>query len=99
MGAHQNIDFNRFPEQGNYLNAIVWVCFNRDIYCTILGKIIRDDIEAPWQTLIQLWDGRVVTASECQYRHTLDTDPTIVFHTTPVAMIQNRFDPYVNTTH
>ena len=66
MGSHQNINFNKFPKQGDYLNKRCKVTFNF-AQNAIEGTIVRDDIEAPFETIIQLDDGRFVRGSECQY--------------------------------
>ena len=67
MGVHYNVSFNEFPKQSKSLHKLVIVCFNYDTSRTIEGKIIRDDSESPYVTLIQLADGRVVMSGECQY--------------------------------
>jgi uroporphyrinogen-III synthase len=67
LGVHQNVGFDKFPKQGNFLNKKVKVCFNYDTSKPLKGKVIRDDIEEPYQTLIQLEDGRVLRSTECQY--------------------------------
>lgn len=67
MGVVQNVSYNKFPKQGNYLNKRTTVCFNYDTSKTIGGTIIRDDREEPFQTIIKLDDGKVVLAEECQY--------------------------------
>lgn len=67
MGVHANIGFDFFPKQGYQLNCEVEVCFRYDTTKCIDGVIIRDDMEEPYLTLIKLSDGRVVTATECQY--------------------------------
>ena len=51
-------------KQGVYLGRVVTVKLNNE---TTSGKIIRNDIDEPYITLIQLDDGRVIMASECQY--------------------------------
>lgn len=67
MGVHQNISYDRFPIQGRKLNKNVKVCFNYETSKLIAGKVIRDDVEEPYMTLIQLSDGRVVSSTECQH--------------------------------
>jgi hypothetical protein len=68
MGIVENIRAHRFPRQSNYLGARVVVCFHFDTSMTIDGTVIRDDMEAPWQLIIRLDDGRHVLATECQYK-------------------------------
>jgi hypothetical protein len=67
MGTHSNISADKFPAQGNYHNKLVSVIFNYNTEQRFPGKIVRDDMEAPYETIIQLDDGRVVRAQECQY--------------------------------
>lgn len=67
MGCVNNISFDRFPVQGNFLGKRVAVCFHYDTNRILKGTIIRDDREEPGETIIMLDDGRVVKASECQY--------------------------------
>lgn len=69
MGVHQNISFDKFPEQGESLGKEVKVCFNYDTQQIIEGKIIRDDMEDPYLTIIQLKNDRIVLATECQYSY------------------------------
>jgi hypothetical protein len=67
MGCIKGITFAEFPKQGKMLGATVSVCFHYDTSKCIDGKIIRDDMEEPFETIIQLVDGRVVRGVECQY--------------------------------
>lgn len=67
MGVHRNIGFNKFPKQGGQLGQSVSVCFNYNTEEKIAGKIIRDDMEEPHRTIIELEDKRIVDATECQY--------------------------------
>lgn len=72
MGVEVNIDYERFPKQGDHLNCRTRVCFNyksRDVW----GTIVRDDLEAPHQTVIRLDDGRYILSTECQYAPTTRT--------------------------
>lgn len=73
MGQHPNIDYNKFPVQGKYLGKRVKVSFNYSQKVE-RGTIIRDDIDNPFLTLIQLDNGGVVSSKECQYTP-LDVDP------------------------
>lgn len=66
MGVHPNIDYDRFPRQGQFVNRRVRVCFNyRPKY--VYGVMIRDDAEEPFLGIIRLDDNRVIMATECQY--------------------------------
>lgn len=66
MGVHPSIDFDKFPEQGKWLNVRTRVLFGyRDE--PIWGTIVRDDMEEPFRTIIKLDDGRYVLGTECQH--------------------------------
>lgn len=67
MGAHKNIDYDKFPKQGRKLNKKTRVCFYYDTQRLLDGVVVRDDIEEPFLTIIKLEDGRHVLATECQY--------------------------------
>lgn len=73
MGCVKNISFDRFPKQAdeNYkypqLGKRVKVCYHYDTSKFHLGTIVRDDIEEPYETIIQLDNGRFLRATECQY--------------------------------
>jgi len=70
MGVVANIDYDKFPKQ-RWKGERCKVFFNYDTSESIGGVIVRDDIEAPHITIIQLDDGRFVLATECQYQITL----------------------------
>lgn len=67
MGCHANVSYDKFPKQGAYLGKRCEVCFYYDTTRTILGTVVRDDMEEPYLTIIRLDDGRYVRAGECQY--------------------------------
>ncbi len=67
MGCVENVTATAFPKQGSHLNKRCEVCFNYDTATRLKGIVVRDDMEAPWRTLIRLDDGRYVLATECQY--------------------------------
>lgn len=67
MGVHKNIGKDKFPKQGDWLNHEVSVCFNYNTSEMLNVVIVRDDNESPFTTLIQLEDGRILNATECQY--------------------------------
>lgn len=69
MGCVKNITAYKFPKQSEYVNRRCEVCFHYDTSVTILGTVIRDDREEPFETLIKLDDGRILRATECQYSH------------------------------
>ena len=70
MTTRQRIDSEHFPKQGTHLNRLVEVTFNREAgweQWTIGGKIVRDDVEGEYLTIILLDDGRVIMGTECTY--------------------------------
>lgn len=73
MGCVKNISFDKFPKQAdkNYkypqLGKRVKVCYHYDTSKFHFGTIVRDDIEEPYETIIQLDNGRFLRATECQY--------------------------------
>lgn len=67
MGCVETITADRFPKQGSQVGRVVVVIFHYDTSQRLRGRILRDDMEAPWETLIMLEDERIVRASECQY--------------------------------
>lgn len=67
MGCKKNITADKYPRQGSFLGKTVEVCFHYDTSATVRGKIIRDDAEEPGELIIQLENGWVVRATECQY--------------------------------
>ena len=67
MGIEKNIGLNAFPKQSSELGKKVKVCFNYNTSKLIEGKIVRDDMEEPFRTIIELSDKRYVLGTECQY--------------------------------
>jgi len=67
MGNLDNITYDTFPRQGNWIGRRVKVCFHYDTSRQIGGEIVRFDSEAPFVEIIALDDGRYVLTSECQY--------------------------------
>lgn len=72
MGCVSTITAYDFPKQSQYVNRRCNVCFHYDTSKWIAGTIIRDDREEPFETLIQLDDGRTLRGTECQYSFSLD---------------------------
>lgn len=66
MGCEANVDYDKFPKQGYSQNTRVKVCFNYK-HEYVFGNIVRDDMEAPFKTIIRLDDGRYILGTECQY--------------------------------
>jgi len=58
----------KYPKQGSCLGKKVKVTYYYNTKEYHLGKIIRDDTEEPGKTIIQLKNGRVLLATECQYQ-------------------------------
>lgn len=67
MGIERNVGLKVFPKQGD-TEKKVEVCFNYDTSKFIRGKIVREDMEEPFRTIIKLSDGRYILGTECQYR-------------------------------
>lgn len=69
MGVVANITKDKFPQQSTDLLKRVKVCYRFDTSNIDYGRIIRDDIEEPFVTIIELSTngGRVLLATECQY--------------------------------
>lgn len=73
MGCVKNISYEKYPLQAdeNYkypsVGKRVQVCYHYDLSKTHMGTIVRDDIEEPFETIIQLDNGRYLRAVECQY--------------------------------
>ena len=65
MGIVENVGFDKFPKQGEWLNKRTKVCFNYDTSNIIMGIIVRDDREEPHKLIIKLDDGRYVLSTEC----------------------------------
>jgi len=66
MGCEATITATTFPKQGEHLGQRARVLFHYG-GPEVQGTIVRDDMEAPWHTMIKLDDGRYVLATECQY--------------------------------
>lgn len=67
MGCVSTITWLEFPKQSEYVNRRVEVCFHYDTTKTMMGTILRDDREEPFETIIVLDDGRILRGTECQY--------------------------------
>lgn len=67
MGCVSTITAYKFPKQSEYVNRRCDVCFHYDTATRIMGTVIRDDKEEPYETLIKLDDGRVIRGTECQF--------------------------------
>jgi hypothetical protein len=67
MGYVANLTKSNFPQQGDFFGQRVRVYFHYDTLAMFLGTIVRDDMESPWRTIIELDNGRVVLGTECQY--------------------------------
>lgn len=85
MEIEKKIDVNSFPKQYSVeesqmggIGRKVEVYFFYKAENTIPGVIIRDDRELPFRTIIRLCDGRIILATECQYRALPDVDEEVV---------------------
>ena len=67
MGCVSTITLYAFPKQSEFVNRRCKVIFHYDTEKWIMGTIIRDDREEPFETLIRLDDGRIIRGCECQY--------------------------------
>ena len=67
MGVHVNIAVDKFPQQSSDLHRRAEVIFHYYSSRSVMGTIVRDDVEEPFLTIIRLDDGRYVLATECQY--------------------------------
>lgn len=67
MGNVASISHDTFPKQACLIGHRVSVCFHYDTTHRLAGTIVRDDMEAPYEGIIRLDDGRYVRVSECQY--------------------------------
>jgi len=68
MGNIRSISHDKFPEQGKLLNKNVNVIFHYDSRHIVKGKVIRDDIEYPFVTIIKIGNDKYILTSECQYQ-------------------------------
>jgi hypothetical protein len=68
MGVSAFVSGTKYPEQDkNSIGKRVGVYFNYNTETKYLGTMLRYDKTEPYQCIIQLDDGRVVLATECQY--------------------------------
>lgn len=64
--SSEELDNFRLPRQGTYLGKNTKVYFHyQDRF--LEGRIVRDDMEEPFNEFIELADGRVISKYECQY--------------------------------
>lgn len=78
MGCVTTITADRKPRQGNLVGAMVNVCFHYDSSRLVRGTIIRHDEELPGEMLIELEDGFVIRAVECQHSLPLDIEQAVI---------------------
>lgn len=67
MGYVQGVGAHSFPRQSEHVGQRTAVRFYQD-FEELGGTVVRDDLEYPWRTIIQLDDGRFVMSIECVYR-------------------------------
>ena len=75
MGCHENIAADVYPEQTRYKGERARVFFHYETSREFAATIIRDDNDSPGETILQLDDGRVVRAVECQWSPAVWTKP------------------------
>lgn len=73
MGHVDSITHETFPTQGKRLGSEASLCFHYHTEKRLKAKCIRDDIDAPFRTIFQTEDGKIILADECQY-HWVDHD-------------------------
>jgi len=95
MGMHPNVRPGRWPRQTNHSGRSCRVLFRygADGERAIAGKVLRDDAEAPLETIIMLVDGRVVRGAECQWSPVAETSVTaeLAREITRVAAFRDRW--------
>lgn len=94
MGVVDNIDFYSFPRQKTEgfckVGDRVSVCYKYDTSRCHEGVIVRDDMEAPGETIIKLDNGRYLRATECQY--SVKKEEAITAQKTNADRIRNMTD-------
>ena len=68
MGKVATVGARLFPVQGRYVGSRCAVVFDYDTSTQFRGTVVRDDVEEPWRTIIQLDKGPYILSTECQYR-------------------------------
>lgn len=61
-----------YPPQSGLVGQRVRLWHNTLLERTLIGEVVRDDIEYPWEFIARLDDGRYVTGEECQWEVTFD---------------------------
>lgn len=67
MGIQENVGFDEFPIQSEWLGKRCRVSFRYNTERTIGGTVVRDDRQESGLMIIKLDDGRYVMATECHY--------------------------------
>lgn len=65
MGYVNTISYDRFPKQ-EYIDLDVKVYYHDDTTNVHYGKVVRCDMEPPFETIILLDNGNLVRAAECR---------------------------------
>ncbi len=98
-GKKEYFQFNeleklKLPKQGSYFGKKAKVCFHYHTDKTIDGKVVRDDDVEPYLTLLELEDGRVVSATECQYNIPFEgkIEKTEIPDSKDIALISKQLD-------
>ena len=64
---HASVTLDGGPKQGSWLHRQVRVYFNGNLDRSLVGHIVRDDDEEPYEIIIRLRDGRLVLGSEVTF--------------------------------
>lgn len=79
MGCIENITFDKFPRQKKdglfHTGQKVRVVYHYDTTKFHFGTIVRNDMEAPFETIIKLDNGRYLRAVECQMQPWEEDEP------------------------
>jgi hypothetical protein len=68
MDMVESVDYDKFPLQHPDVGRLVKVFFHQNFSKWVYGVVVRDDLEYPHVTIIQLGNGKHVLGSECQYQ-------------------------------
>ena len=61
----RTIIISQLPDQSEYVGQPVTVTLKRNPSVAVDGIIVRDDLEQPCMTVIQLTSGEIVDADDC----------------------------------
>ena len=76
MGCVETITHDKFPKQKDenykypqFIGSRVKVYYHYNTEHYHYGTIVRDDLEAPFETIIKLDNGRYLRGVECQFSY------------------------------